>query len=352
MKAMTRRTPILLAALLAGAACRSHGPAPVSIAPETGERHLANIREITHGGQNAEAYFSADGKWLTFQGSYGSMPCDQQWVMRIDGTDRRQISTGGGKTTCGYFFDHDRRVFYASTRAATPECPPRPDYSRGYVWRLDDYDIYSAKPDGSDIVRLTDSPGYDAEGTLSPDGRTIVFTSERDGDLDIYLMNVDGTNVRRLTTEVGYDGGAFFSHDGTKIVYRANHPGTPEELANYRALLRDHLVRPLEMDLWIMNADGSDRRQITHLPGAAFGPYFTPDDRRIIFASNKDDPRSENFDLYLVNLDGSGMEQVTTSPVFDAFPVFSPDGSKLVWASNRNGHAPHETNIFIADWRP
>jgi Tol biopolymer transport system component len=322
------------------------------VEPSPGERHLANIRQLTFGGQNAEAYFSADGKWLTFQSTRDGHPCDLQYVMRVDGSQARRISTAAGKTTCGYFYDHDRRVFFASTHGTSADCPPRPDMSQGYVWGLDDYDIYSTRPDGSDLQRLTNTPGYDAEGTLSPDGRTIVFTSERDGDLDIYTMNTDGSNVRRLTTELGYDGGPFFSHDGTKIVYRAFHPETPEEQASYRDLLARHLVRPSRMELWVMNADGSDRHRITNLGGANFAPYFTPDDRQIIFASNYRNPRGRNFDLFLVNPDGTGLEQVTTHEEFDGFPIFSPDGRKFVWASNRHGAVQGETNIFIADWRP
>ena len=346
----------IAAAALAGtafvvASCHRGAPA-AGLAPETGERHFAHLRQLTFGGQNAEAYFSADGRWLTFQASTPGMQCDQQFVMRTDGSRVRRISPGGGKTTCGYFYDHDRRIFFASTHGASPECPPTPDYSQGYVWRLDDYDIYTTRPDGGDIQRLTDSPGYDAEGTLSPDGGTIVFTSQRDGDLDIYTMNTDGSNVRRLTSEPGYDGGPFFSHDGTKIIYRADHPSTPEGLTAFRTLLSQHLVRPTRMELWIMNADGTGRRPLTSLGGANFAPYFTPDDRKVIFASNHANPRSRNFDLYLIDVDGSGLEPVTTSAEFDAFPVFSPDGRQLVFASNRHGRVAGETNIFIADWRP
>ncbi len=323
------------------------------VAAESGETHLANVRQLTFGGQNAEAYFSADGRKLTWQGSPDSTyRCDQQFVMNVDGSNKHRISNGTGKTTCGYFYDRDRRVFFASTQGAGADCPPRPDYSHGYVWGVDDYDIWSVRPDGSDLRRLTNSPGYDAEGTLSPDGRTIVFTSERDHDLELYTMRTDGSHVRRLTHEVGYDGGAFFSHDGKLIVYRADHPQSDSGKAAFRALLAQHLVRPTSMELWLMNADGSNRHQITHLGGANFAPYFTPDDKKIIFASNYTNPRGRNFDLYLVNLDGTGLEQVTTYPDFDSFPMFSPDGRKLVWASNRNGSVHGETNIFIADWRP
>ncbi len=348
-----RVVPALVAAF--ALACRAStpapGPAPATSAPEPGERHFASIRQLTFGGQNAEAYFSADGRRLTFQATPDSGGCDQQFVMNVDGSSLRRISNGLGKTTCGYFYDGDRRLLFASTHAASPACPPRPDMAQGYVWALDDFDIYTARPDGSDLRRLTDSPGYDAEATVSPDGRRIVFTSVRDGDLDIYTMNVDGSDVRRLTHDVGYDGGAFFSHDGTKIVFRASHPA-PEQQASYRALLQRNLVRPSQMELWVMDADGANQRQITRLGGANFAPYFTPDDRRIIFASNHRNPRGRDFDLYLVNTDGTGLEQVTTHGEFDGFPMFSPDGRKLVWASNRNGRVPGETNIFIADWRP
>ena len=332
-------------------------PAPASkvgatpVSPEPGETHLSNIRQLTHGGDNAEAYFSADGKLLIFQSTRDGRTCDQQYIMRTDGTNLRRISSGTGKTTCGYFFAYDKKIFYASTQAADTACPPRPDPSKGYVWGLDPYDIYSADADGTHIRRLTNFGVYTAEGTLSPDGRTIVFTSLKDGDLDIYTMNVDGTNIRRLTNTPGYDGGAFFSPDGSQIVYRANHPTDSAELADYRTLLAQRIVRPSKMEIWVMNADGSNQHQVTHLGGANFAPYFTPDSKRIIFSSNYTNPHGGNFDLYLVNLDGSGLEQVTTSPVFDGFPMFSPDGKQLVWVANRNASREHETNIFIADWR-
>ena len=316
-----------------------------------GERHLANIRQITFGGENAEAYWSADGKHLIFQSTRGGRSCDQQYVMDVDGSNLRRVSTGTGKTTCGYFFDRDRRVFFSSTHHADTACPPRPDFSRGYVWRLDPFEIYTANASGSDLRRLTHWNAYTAEGTLSPDGSRIVFTSTKDGDLEIYTMNTDGTDVRRLTATPGYDGGAFFSPDGTRIVYRADHPEDSASLAEYRGLLRQRLVRPSRMEIWVMNADGTDQRQITSLGGANFAPFFTPDGRRIIFASNHTNPRGRAFDLYLVNVDGTGLEQVTTHEEFDSFPMFSPDGARLVWASNRHAQQSGETNIFVADWR-
>jgi TolB protein len=323
-----------------------------SLAPDSGEVRLTTIRQLTVGGQNAEAYFSHSGRQIIFQRTApdsGGHACDQQYVINVDGTGLRRVSEGG-QTTCGYFYANDQRIFYASTHHRAPSCPPRPDYSRGYVWPLHDFDIYTAKPDGSDLRRLMGSPVYDAEGTLSPDGTTIVFTSLRDGDLDIYTMRTDGTGLRRLTHRIGYDGGPFFSPDGKRIVYRARHPETSADSANYRDLLGRGLVRPLNMEIWLMNADGTEQRQVTTLGGDNFAPYFHPDGRRIIFASNHRKPGSREFDLYLVNVDGTGLERVTTNAEFDAFPMFSRDGTKLVWASNRNGRERGETNIFVADW--
>ena len=314
------------------------------------EPHLRNIRQLTFGGQNAEAYFSHDGRRIIFQSTRDGRTCDQQYIMNVDGSNVHRISLGVGKTTCGYFFAGDERVFYASTHAADTACPPRPDPSKGYVWGLDPYDIYTANTDGSELRRLTSYGVYTAEGTLSPDGRTIVFTSLKDGDLDIYTMNVDGSNVRRLTNAPGYDGGPFFS-DGKQIVYRAWHP-TDTALANYRELLRQRLVRPNRMEIWIMNADGTNQHRITNLGGANFAPYFMPDGKRIIFSSNYKNPHSRNFDLFLVNADGTGLEQVTKHPEFDGFPMFSPDGTKLLWAANRNGTSIEQLDIYIADWVP
>ena len=349
---MIRTTALAAATALVAAACAHPAPATrVDAAP--GERHLANLRQLTFGGENAEAYFSPDGTRLIFQSSRDGRTCDQQYVMNVDGSGVRRVSTGTGKTTCGYFLDGGRRIFFASSHAADTACPPRPDPSRGYVWGLDPFDIYTADADGSNLRRLTDYGTYTAEGTLSPDGKTIVFTSLKDGDLDIYTMNVDGTNVRRLTTTPGYDGGPFFSPDGSLIVYRAHHPTDSAELASYRELLGRRMIRPNRMEVWVMNADGSNQRQVTSLGGANFAPFFTPDGRRIIFSSNHRNPRgreAQNFDLFLVHLDGSGLEQVTTAGEFDGFPMFSPDGTRVVFASNRLAKSPGETNIFIADW--
>ncbi|MGB0033995.1 MAG: hypothetical protein WBP79_00800 [Candidatus Acidiferrales bacterium] len=328
------------------------------------EKHLHNVRQLTFGGQNAEAYFSFDDKYLIFQ--HQDLPgqkmgngvsCDQIFTMPVespagDPPAPKMVSNGKGRTTCSYFFPSGKRVLYSSTFAASEECPPRPDYSHGYVWPIyDTYDIYTANPDGTDVKPLQRSPGYDAESTISRDGKKIVFTSTRNGDIDIYTMNADGSDVRQLTHELGYDGGAFFSYDGKKIVYRAEHPKTPEEIADYKALLARGLIRPGNLEIWVMDADGGNKRQVTRNGAANFAPYWHPDGKRIIFASNLNDPKSgRDFDLYIINEDGTGLDRITYYPDFDAFPMFSSDGKKLVWASNRNGTVPHETNIFIADW--
>jgi len=343
--------PLSFSSLLVGAALGCAHQTPSVIAPETGERHFANIRQLTNGGENAEAYFSADGKRLIFQSTRDGRACDQEYVMNIDGTGLQRVSNGTGKTTCGFFYANDERILFASSHALQQDCPPKPDPSKGYVWGLDPFDIYTARPDGSDLRRLTNYGVYTAEAVVSPDGKKIVFTSLKDGDLDIYTMNVDGTDVRRLTTTPGYDGGPWWSPDGKQIAYRAWHP-TDSALVNYRELLAQRLVRPNRMELWVMNADGSGQRQITQLGGANFGPSWTPDGKRLIFSSNYTQPRSGNFDLYLINLDGTGLERVTTNETFDGFPMFSPDGRKLVWASNRHDAKATETNLFIADWVP
>ncbi|MBI3669714.1 MAG: PD40 domain-containing protein [Acidobacteria bacterium] len=348
-------------ALLALAGVLAAGGPALSPAPPLGDaalllpeeqKHLRNVRQLTFGGQNAEAYFSVDDKQLIFQASTGEDRCDQIYTMDLEGNHKRKVSTGGGRTTCPYFFPNGKRILYSSTRATGPGCPVPPDFSHGYVWKLyPEYEVYIARPDGSGVKRLTNNPGYDAEATISRDGKKIVFTSLRNGDLDIYTMDPNGKNLRRLTTELGYDGGPFFSGDGKKIVYRAYHPQTPGEKADYEELLKTALMRPTRFELFVMDADGGNKRQITHNGAANFAPFFHPDGKRIIFASNMADPGGRNFDLYLIHTDGTGLERVTWHPQFDAFPMLSSDRRKLVWASNRNAKARSETNIFIADWR-
>jgi Tol biopolymer transport system component len=345
------RARATLLALLAGTAPAGPRQGPAAIQPEPGERHLRNIRQLTFSGNNAESYFSASGRQIVFQRQeHVDQGCDQEYIMNADGSGLRRISNGLGRTTCGYFYDGDRRVLYSSTFKFDPACPPRPDRSMGYVWPLGHFEIYTSKVDGTDLRQLTDNGAYNAESTVSPDGGKIVFTSTRDGDIELYTMNVDGSDVRRITHRVGYDGGAFFSPDGRHIVWRAGYPETAADSADYLRLLAARLVRPARVELWIANPDGSDPHQITHLGGANFAPYYHPDGKRIIFSSNYLDPKSGHFDLFLVNTDGSGLERVTTHPDFDGFPMFSPDGRKLVWASNRHGRETGETDIFIADW--
>jgi TolB protein len=325
------------------------GPADALKHPH--EVHLANMRQLSFGGENAEAYFSGDGRQLIFQSKRETRECDQIYEMNADGSNVRMVSTGMGRTTCSYFFPNGRRILYSSTHLGAKECPPRPDFSHGYVWAIyPSYDIFTARPDGTDLKQLTKTPGYDAESTISTDGKKIVFTSMRDGDLDIYTMDVNGKNVRRLTNELGYDGGAFFSADGKQIVYRSYHPQTPEQVARYKEKLAENLIEPTVFEIWVMNADGSNKRQVTKLGKASFAPYFFPDGKRIIFASNVNDPKGRDFDLYVVNTDGSGLERITFNDSFDGFPMFSPDGKKLVFASNRNAKTRGDTNVFIADW--
>ena len=316
------------------------------------EKHLANLKQLTFGGENAEAYFSADGKQLIFQSTRDGRGCDQIYTMNIDGSNVKLISNGDGRTTCSYFFPNGKRILYSSTHLGDKQCPPPPDRSKGYVWAVyPSFDIFTAKPDGSDLKQLTNTPGYDAETTITLDGKKLVFTSMRDGDLDIYTMDSDGKNVKRLTNELGYDGGPFWSYDGKQIVYRANHPQTDQQKADYTDLLKQNLIRPTALEIWVMNADGSNKRQVTNNGKANFGPYFFPDGKRIIFASNSADPKGRDFDLWMVNDDGSGLERITWNDTFDGFPMFSPDGKKLVFASNRNDAKEGETNIFIADWK-
>lgn len=325
---------------------------PLALPEET---HLANVQQLTFEGENAEAYFSADGRWLIYQSAHPGVPCDQIFIIPAEPRMvlPRQVSNGLGKSTCAYFFPDGDRILYSSTHLAGPECPPRPDYSRGYVWPVyAGYDIFTARPDGSELKQLTDSGNYDAEATISSDGSKIVFTSMRDGDLEIYVMDADGKNVKRLTHELGYDGGAFFSPDGTKIVYRAHHPTEPAETEDYKSLLGQGLLRPTKLEIWLMDADGGNKRPVTSNGKANFAPFWHPDGKRIIFSSNMaaEDPRSRNFDLYLINEDGTGLERVTFSPEFDGFPMFSRDGRKLVFASNRASRQRGETNVFLADW--
>lgn len=341
-------------ACLAAAGCAHAVGGPASTVfhqPEAGETHLRNIRQLTFGGNNAESYFSRSGKQLIFQRQEKvDAGCDQEYLMNIDGSGMRRISNGWGRTTCGFFFDGDRRVLYSSTFAHDHACPPPPDRSQGYVWPLSNLEIYTSKTDGSDLRPLTSNGAYNAESTVSPDGKTIIFTSTKDGDIELYTMNLEGGDVHRITRRMGYDGGAFFSPDGKKIVWRAAYPATAADTADYLRLLHARLVRPARVELWVANADGSDARQITHLGGANFAPYFHPDGKRIIFSSNFESPKSGAFDLFLINVDGTGLEKVTTHPDFDSFPMFSPDGRKLVWASNRHGRESGETDLFIADW--
>jgi TolB protein len=328
-----------------GARVSFHDPLPA-------ETHLGRLQQLTFGGENAEAYLSFDETKLVFQSTRDGAACDQIYTMGLDGSEITRVSTGKGRTTCAYFLPGDERILYASTHAADDGCLPAPDRSHGYVWKLyPEFDIYVAGADGSDPKPLITGKGYDAEATVSPKGDRIVFTSTRTGDPEIYSAKIDGTGVKRLTKAKGYDGGPFFSPDGSKIVYRANHPEGKEELAKYDAIIKEGLVRPTRLEIFVMNADGTKQTQITDNGKANFGPFFHPDGKRIIFASNMDDPQGRNFDLYIIGTDGQGLERITYEETFDGFPMFTRDGTRLVFASNRHGAAEGDTNVFIADWK-
>ncbi len=317
-----------------------------------GEKHLKNIRQYTFEGENAEAYLSPDDKYISFQ-AHGKNPntCDQIYWMPFDGSYVKRISPGTGRTTCSYIYPGDGVVLYASTMAMYDACPPQPDFSNGYVWPLyKGYDIYLSDTNGTLVARLMkDTEYYDAEATIAPDGRHIVFTSTRSGDIDLFSMNLNGTGIKQLTHEEGYDGGAFYSPDSKEIVYRASRP-KGKGLKEYRELLKQGLVKPHTLEIYVMNADGSRKRQVTHLGGASFAPFFAPDGQHIIFSSNYLDPNGRNFDLFMIKKDGTGLERITYGGGFNSFPMFTKDGKHLIFCSNRNGSHPHNTNIFVADW--
>ena len=336
-------------------------PAPSIQAENHPEPHLANIRQLTLAGKNAEAYFSFEGDRLVYQSTLEPdgktlRSCYQIYIMDLDGANVRRVSVGTGATTCGYFFPGGRRVLFSSTHIDSPFCPPVPQRTERYRWPLDNYDIFSMNIGGRDLQRLTANPGYDAEATISPDGKRIVFTSMRDGDLDVYAMNIDGTHLTRLTREIGYDGGAFFSPDSKRIVYRAYHPQTDEEVKAYRDLLAHNLVEPSNLEIFIMNADGSKQTQVTHNGRSNFAPFFLPDGTRIIYSSNLSTPADHqgrpSFHLHVIREDGTQPEQITFNGHFNSFPMFSPDGKHVVWSSDRNAVNPKEFNIFLADWVP
>ena len=316
-----------------------------------GEVHLSNVRQLTSGGENAEAYWAFDGSQLIYQARKPGAECDQIYVLDPESGDTRMVSTGEGRTTCSYFYPSGNEILYSSTHHHNAACPPNPDFSMGYVWPVyETYDVFASNLDGSGLRQLTTEEGYDAEATFSPAGDRIVFTSARDGDLELYSMAPDGSDVIRLTDRPGYDGGAFYSPDGSKIIWRAHYPGEGPELEDYRRLLSQGLLRPGELEIYIMDADGSNQRQLTQLGGANFAPYWHPSCEKIVFSSNHHDPDGRDFEIYMINLDGSGLTRITYSEGFDGFPVFSPDGQHLVFGSNRNNGGTSDTNVFIGEW--
>ncbi len=324
------------------------------------EKHFANIRQLTFGGDNAEAYFSYDGKMLVFQKTNPKegINCDQIYVAKIpagpnEKFEPKLVSTGKGRTTCAFFTKDNKHVIYASTHLGSEDCPPVPDRAvmKRYIWPIyESYDIFMSDLNGKIVRQLTNHPGYDAEATVSPDGRKMVFTSTRDGDLDLYIMDLKSGKTNRITSELGYDGGAWFSPDGKKIIWRASRPKTEAEIADYKDLLAKGLVAPNNMEVFVADADGRNARQITSYGQANWAPNFTPDSKRIIFCSNHEYPRGFPFNMYLTDINGNGLEKISRDKGFDAFPMFSPDGRKIVFSSNRNNGGTRDTNIFIADW--
>ncbi|MCG8030230.1 MAG: hypothetical protein N0E59_09245 [Candidatus Thiodiazotropha taylori] len=319
---------------------------------------MSNLTQLTFEGDNGEAYFSFDGKQLIYQSNRGGFECDKIWTMDIDGSNKTMVSPGHGAHTCAFFQPGEQQIVFASTSHLQGSCPKKPDLPSHirYAWPLHPYDIYRANADGSGLTALTDNPKYDAEPIVSADGKWIVFGSQREGDFDIYRMDVDGGNVQRLTDTEGYDGGPWISPDSTKIVWRAWHPTSAAEKAQWQENMKQDYVQSTPLDIWVMNADGSNKIRLTDNGATNWAPSWHPDGKRIVFSSNMDDWRDDyktyghNFELYLINSDGSGLERITYNKIFDSFPMFSPNGKKIVFGSNRNPDKPRATDIFIADW--
>ncbi|MEO7924384.1 MAG: hypothetical protein ABIR30_11960 [Chitinophagaceae bacterium] len=324
------------------------------------ETHFKNIQQLTFGGDNAEAYWSFDSKWLVFQRTNPKegINCDQIFIGKApkngEAFTYKMISSGKGRTTCPFFTKDGRHIIYASTHLGSNECPPTPDrskYGNKYIWPLyDSYDIFMADLDGKIIKQLTNSKGYDAEATLSPDGKRMLYTSDKDGDIDLYIMNLETGAEKRVTNILGYDGGAWFSPDGTKLIWRASRPKTEAEIKEYKDLLAENLVAPTNMEVWVADAEGSNPRQVTSYGQANWAPAYMPDSKHIIFASNHEYKRGFPFNLYTINEDGTNLQKISRDKGFDAFPMFSPDGKKIVFCSNRNNGGTRDTNVFIADW--
>ncbi len=325
------------------------------------EKHFANVQQLTFGGDNAEAYFSFDGQWLIFQKTNAKegIACDQMFIGKIpmqpgDKFEPKLVSSGKGRTTCGAFMKDGKHIIYASTHLGADSCPPVPDrkkYGNKYIWPLyESFDIFMADLNGKIVKQLTTSKGYDAEATISPDGKKMIYTSTKDGDIDLYIMDFKNGKEKRITNTLGYDGGAWFSPDGTKIIWRASRPITETEIKEYKDLLAQNLVAPTNMEVFVANADGSNVKQVTSFGNANWAPAYLTDSKRIIFASNHQSKRGFPFNLYLINEDGSSLEKISAEKSFDAFPMFSPDGKKIVFCSNRNNGGTRDTNIFIADW--
>jgi TolB protein len=326
-----------------------------------GENHFANVRQLTFGGDNAEAYFSFDGKYIVYQRTdpKNGIMCDQIWMGKVPESadekfEPKLVSTGTGRTTCAYFYPDGKHIVYGSTHLGSADCPPVPDrkkYGNKYIWPIyESFDIFKADLNGKIVKQLTKTKGYDAEAVISPKGDKMVFTSMRDGDLDLYTMDLNGKNVKRITTALGYDGGAWFSPDGKKLIWRASRPTTESEIKEYKELLAQNLVAPTNMEVWTANVDGSDAKQITKLGQANWAPNYTPDGK-VIFCSNHEYKRGFPFNMYLANADGSDIQKISRDKGFDAFPMFSPNGKKIVFCSNRNNGGTRDTNIFIADWK-